>query len=220
MEKIEGRGMEGKDRGERPQKDRTSKKSKHEIKNGTIAVISDGSAVPGLGNVGGRAALPALIEKAMLFKEFGGLDAFPICLDTQHTDEIVETVKHIAPGLCGICLEGISAPRCFEIEKRLEDELGIPVFHDNQHGPAIAVSAALLNALKLSGKALEKVRTVVCGAGVSGVAISKMLRGLGVRDVIVCDSKGILSANRIPEFGEGKLDLLEFTNKEGISGGL
>jgi len=198
----------------------SSNKEKQEIKTNTIAVVSDGSAVPGLGNAGGRAALPAMIEKAILFREFGGIEAFPICLDTQDSEEIIETVKHISPGFGGICLEGISAPRCFEIEKRLKAELGVPVFHDNQHGTAIALSAAAVNAFKLSGKPLSEARTVICGAGAAGNATAKMLWLLGVRNVVVCDSKGILSANRIPEFGEDKLDILGFTNMEGLSGNL
>jgi len=197
-----------------------SNKGRRGIKTNTIAVVSDGSAVPGLGNAGGRAALSAMIEKAILFKEFGGIEAFPICLDTQDTDEIIETVKHISPGFGGINLENISAPRCFEIEKRLGAELEIPVFHDNQHGTAIALGAAAVNAFKFSGKPLSGARTVICGAGTAGNAIAKMLWLLGVRDVVVCDSKGILSANRIPEFGEDKLDLLGFTNMEGLSGSL
>jgi len=184
----------------------------------TVAVVSDGSAVPGLGNVGGRSALPVVRGKAFLFKEFGGIDAFPICLDTQDADEIVESVRHISPGFDGINLEDISAPRCFEIEKRLSTELDIPVFHDNQHGTAIAVAAAVLNAFKILEKPLSEVRAVICGAGASGNATAKMLCLLGVRDVVVCDSKGILCANRIPEFGEDKLDLIELTNRGGISG--
>jgi len=186
----------------------------------TIAVVSDGSAVPGLGNVGGRVALPIIRGKAFLFKEFGGIDAFPICLDTQNTDEIVESVKHISPGFDGINLEDISAPRCFEIEKRLNADLDIPVFHDNQHGTAIAVTAAVINAFKILEKPLAEVSAVICGAGASGNAAAKMLCTLGMRDVVVCDSKGILCANRIPEFGEDKLDLIELTNREGISGDL
>jgi len=186
----------------------------------TVAVVSDGSAVPGLGNVGGRIALPIIRGKAFLFKEFGGIDAFPICLDTQNTDEIVESVRHISPGFDGINLEDISAPRCFEIEKRLNAELDIPVFHDNQHGTAIAVTAAAINAFKILEKPLTEVRAVICGAGASGNATAKMLCMLGMRDVVVCDSKGILCANRIPEFGEDKLDLIELTNREGVSGDL
>ena len=199
---------------------KNDKKGKSEIKPGTIAVISDGSAVFGLGNIGAREALPFLIEKTVLFKEFGDVGAFPVCLGTSDPDEIVKTIKNIAPGFAGICLEGISAPQCFDIEKRLRAEAGIPVFHDDQHGTAIAVCAGVINAFRLSGKALNEAYAVVCGAGAAGSAIAKLLFKLGVRDVVVCDSKGILSAKRIPEFGEDKLDLLEFTNKEGISGSL
>ena len=195
-------------------------KGRLKIKADAIAIVSDGSAVLGSGNVGGLAALPVLKEKAKFFKEFGNVDAFPICLDTQDTEEIVKTVKNIAPGFGGICLENISAPRCFEIEKKLKEEIDIPVFHDNQHGTAIVVSAAVINAFKFLGRPYAEAKTVICGAGTAGNAIAKMLHLLGVRDVVICDSKGILSANRIPEFGEDKLELLEFTNKEGISGGL
>jgi len=187
---------------------------------GVVAVVSDGSAMPGVVEKERGAVLSALREKAALFNELGGPGAFPIFLDTRSTDKIVETAKIISPGFSGICLEGISAPRCFEIERRLRKEAGLPVFHDNQHGTAIAVCAAAINAFKLSGKPLTETRVVVCGTGTVGNAIAKMLCILGVRDVVVCDSKGILSAKRIPEFGEDKLDLLEFTNREGISGDL
>jgi len=193
---------------------------RYSIKANTVAVVSDGSAVLGLGNIGGLASLPVMEGKAVLFKEFGGVDAFPICLDTQDIDEIVRTVKHIAPGFGGINLEDISAPRCFEIDRRLREELDIPVFHDDQHGSAIVVSAAVINAFKLLGKPLSDVRTVINGAGAAGNAITKMLALLGVRDIVVCDSKGILSPSRISEFGEDKLGLIELTNKEGLSGEL
>jgi len=193
---------------------------RYSIKANTVAVVSDGSAVLGLGNIGGLAALPVMESKAVLFKEFGGVDAFPICLNTQDADEIVETVKNIAPGFGGINLEDISAPRCFEIERRLKAEAGIPVFHNDGHGTAIALGAAVINAFKLTGKPLEDVRAAVSGAGVCGNAIVKMLKLLGVREIVVCDSKGILNASRISEFGEDKLGLLEMTNKEGLSGGL
>ena len=192
----------------------------YSIKANTVAVVSDGSAVPGLGDIGGLASLPALEGAAVLLKEFGGLDAFPICLDTQDVEEIVGTVKHIATGFGGIDLEDISAPRCFEIEKRLKEELDIPVFHDNQHGTAVVVSAAVINAFRLLEKPLPEVRAVICGAGAAGNAIAKMLAQLGVRDIIVCDSKGILGASRLSEFGEDKLELIEFTNKDGITGGI
>ena len=190
------------------------------IKSNTVAVVSDGSAVPGIGNIGGLAVLPALEGKAVLFKELSGIDAFPVCLDTQDTDEIVETVKHIAPTFGAINLEGISAPRCFEIERRLKEELDIPVFHDCQHGTAIAVSAAVVNAFRFLDKQLTYVHAVISGAGAAGAAVAKMLYALGIRDIVICDSKGIINATRIPEFGEDKLELLEFTNKEGLTGGL
>jgi len=187
---------------------------------GAIALVSDGSAVCGLGNIGGREALPTIKVKAALISEYGGIDAVPLCLDTQETCEIVNTVKHISPSFGGVCLADISAPRCFEIEKRLKEELDIPAFHDNQHGTAIATGAAAVNALKLSGKDLSEARIVINGAGTVGNAIARLLCLLGARDVVVCDSKGIISAKRISEFGEDKLDLLELTNMEGLSGGL
>ncbi|MDR3306044.1 MAG: NAD-dependent malic enzyme, partial [Clostridiales Family XIII bacterium] len=193
---------------------------KYTIKANTVAVVSDGSAVLGLGNIGGLASLPVMEGKAVLFKEFGGVDAFPICLDTQDTDEIVETVKRIAPVFGGINLEDISAPRCFEVERRLKEELDIPVFHDDQHGTAVVVSAAVINAFKLLGKPLPKVTAAVSGAGAAGTAIVKMLIALGMRDIVVCDSKGIISMDRFAEFGEDKIELLEISNKENLTGGL
>lgn len=166
------------------------------IKQNTVAVVTDGSAVLGLGNLGPIAALPVMEGKAMLFKEFAGIDAFPICLSTQDTDEIIRTVKNIAPVFGGINLEDISAPRCFEIEARLRQELDIPVFHDDQHGTAIVTLAALINALKLVKKSLEDVRIVINGAGAAGVAIARLLRKAGAKTIWMCDSKGILSTNR------------------------
>ncbi len=166
------------------------------IKGNTIAIVTDGSAVLGLGNLGPEAALPVMEGKAMLFKEFAGLDAFPICLATQDTDEIVETVKRIAPVFGGVNLEDIAAPRCFEIEARLRQELDIPVFHDDQHGTAIVSLAALINALKLVKKSLESIRLVINGAGAAGVAIARLLQEAGATDIILCDSKGILSHDR------------------------
>ena len=190
------------------------------IKNNTVAVVTDGSAVLGLGNIGGLAALPVMEGKAVLFKAFGGVDAFPICLDTQDPDEIVETVKRIAPAFGGINLEDISAPRCFEIERRLKEGLDIPVFHDDQHGTAVVACAAAINAFKLKGKQLKDARVVISGAGAAGNAVVKMLRLLGVMDIVICDSKGIISMDRFSEFGEDKMELLELTNRENISGGL
>jgi malate dehydrogenase (oxaloacetate-decarboxylating) len=166
------------------------------IKNNTVAVVTDGSAVLGLGNLGPEAALPVMEGKAMLFKEFGGIDAFPICLATQDTEEIIETVKRIAPVFGGVNLEDISAPRCFEIEERLRKELDIPVFHDDQHGTAIVTLAALFNALKLVQKPLEAVRIVINGAGAAGVAIASLLRAAGATTIWLCDTKGILSTSR------------------------
>lgn len=166
------------------------------IKGHTVAVVTDGSAVLGLGNLGPEAALPVMEGKAMLFKEFAGIDAFPICLATQDIDEIVETVKRIAPSFGGINLEDIAAPRCFAIEARLRQELDIPVFHDDQHGTAIVSLAALINALKLVGKPLREVRIVINGAGAAGVAIAHLLRKAGVQDILLCDSEGIISKKR------------------------
>jgi malate dehydrogenase (oxaloacetate-decarboxylating) len=166
------------------------------IKSNTVAIVTDGSAVLGLGNLGAEAALPVMEGKAMLFKEFAGVDAFPVCLATQDTETIIETVKNLAPVFGGVNLEDISAPRCFEIEQRLREELDIPVFHDDQHGTAIVTLAALFNALKLVGKPLEDVRIVINGAGAAGVAIAHLLRLAGAGAIWLCDSKGIISNSR------------------------
>jgi malate dehydrogenase (oxaloacetate-decarboxylating) len=166
------------------------------IKSNTVAVVTDGSAVLGLGNLGPEAALPVMEGKALLFKEFGDLNAFPVCLATQDVDEIVETVKRIAPVFGGINLEDISAPRCFEIEARLRNELNIPVFHDDQHGTAIVVLAALTNALKLVDKSLETVKIVINGAGAAGVAIGRLLRKAGAETIWLCDRQGVISTSR------------------------
>jgi malate dehydrogenase (oxaloacetate-decarboxylating) len=166
------------------------------IKSNTVAIVTDGSAVLGLGNLGAAGALPVMEGKAMLFKEFAGIDAFPICLNTQDTDEIVRTVINIAPVFGGVNLEDISAPRCFEIETRLRQELDIPVFHDDQHGTAIVTLAALINALKVVKKSLEDVRIVINGAGAAGVAIALLLKKAGATSIWMCDSKGILSTSR------------------------
>jgi malate dehydrogenase (oxaloacetate-decarboxylating) len=166
------------------------------IKQNTVAIVTDGSAVLGLGNLGPLAALPVMEGKAMLFKEFAGLDAFPICLDTQDTDEIVKAVKNIAPVFGGVNLEDIAAPRCFEIEKRLRAELNIPIFHDDQHGTAIVTLAALFNALKLVQKSLADIRIVINGAGAAGIAIARLLVKAGAETILMCDSKGIISTNR------------------------
>lgn len=166
------------------------------IKQNTVAIVTDGTAVLGLGNLGPHGALPVMEGKAMLFKEFAGIDAFPICLATQDTDEIVRTVKNIAPVFGGINLEDIAAPRCFEIEERLRKELDIPVFHDDQHGTAIVTLAALINALKLVKKSISDIRIVINGAGAAGVAVARLLRKAGAETIWICDTKGILSLSR------------------------
>lgn len=166
------------------------------IKHNTVAIVTDGSAVLGLGNLGPSGALPVMEGKAMLFKEFAGIDAFPICLATQDTEEIIQTVKNIAPVFGGVNLEDIAAPRCFEIERRLRQELDIPVFHDDQHGTAIVSLAALINALKLVKKSLSEVRIVINGAGAAGIAIARLLKKAGAESIWICDSKGILSHSR------------------------
>jgi malate dehydrogenase (oxaloacetate-decarboxylating) len=165
---------------------------KYTSKGNLIAVVTDGSAVLGLGNIGPKAALPVMEGKAILFKEFAGVDAFPICIDSQKVDEIVDTVKLISPGIGGINLEDISAPRCFEVEEKLKKELDIPVFHDDQHGTAVVVLAAIINALKVVNKKIDEVTAVVNGAGAAGIAISKLLMNAGIKDIILCDIKGIL----------------------------
>ncbi|WP_256760960.1 NAD-dependent malic enzyme [Cohnella sp. WQ 127256] len=162
------------------------------IKRNTVAVISDGTAVLGLGNIGSRAAMPVMEGKAMLFKQFAGVDAFPICLDTVDTEEIIRTIKAISPAFGGINLEDIASPRCFEIEERLREELDIPVFHDDQHGTAVVTYAGLINALKIAGKSLTEATVVVCGIGAAGVAISKILLSAGVKELIGVDKEGIL----------------------------
>ena len=166
------------------------------IKSNTVAVVTDGSAVLGLGNLGAEASLPVMEGKALLFKEFAGIDAFPIALKTQDTEEIIKIVKQIAPVFGGVNLEDITAPRCFEIEARLRKELDIPVFHDDQHGTAIVVLAALYNALKLIGKEISEIKIVINGAGAAGIAIALLLKKAGVRKIVICDSKGIISEQR------------------------
>ncbi|HEX6937143.1 MAG TPA: NAD-dependent malic enzyme [Actinomycetes bacterium] len=189
------------------------------IKRNTVAVVTDGSAVLGLGNLGAVPALPVMEGKAALFKRFGGIDAFPICLDTQDVDEIVRTVELIAPVFAGINLEDISAPRCFEVERRLREKLDIPVFHDDQHGTAIVVLAALLNALKVVGKTLPDVRIVMSGAGAAGMAILAVLLEAGARDVVVSDKDGVIHLGReglTPDL----VSVAERTNRSGLSGDL
>ncbi|HEY8502382.1 MAG TPA: malic enzyme-like NAD(P)-binding protein, partial [Solirubrobacterales bacterium] len=169
------------------------------IKKNTVAVVSDGSAVLGLGNIGPEAAMPVMEGKCMLFKEFAGVDAFPICLDTQDADEIVRAVELMAPGFGGINLEDISAPRCFEIEDRLREELDIPVFHDDQHGTAVVMMAALFNALKIVDKPIESLRVVMVGLGAAGIACTKMMLASGVTEIIGCDRQGAVSTERAAE---------------------
>ena len=176
--------------------DDPDKAFQYTIKRNTVAVVSDGTAVLGLGNIGPRAAMPVMEGKAMLFKEFAGVDAFPICLDTTDPDEIVAAVKAIAPTFGGINLEDISAPRCFEIEQRLKAELDIPVFHDDQHGTAVVVLAALLNALSLTGQRIDEIRVVIVGLGAAGIAVASILLEAGVRHIIGCDSRGAVHTER------------------------
>ncbi|MEL6894570.1 MAG: NAD-dependent malic enzyme [Planctomycetota bacterium] len=191
------------------------------IRKNTVAVVSDGSAVLGLGNIGPRAAMPVMEGKAMLFKEFGGVDAFPICLDTQDTDAIVETVRQLAPTFGGVNLEDISAPRCIEIEQRLEKLLDIPVFHDDQHGTAIVVLAGLMNAMRLVQKDLTKIRIIINGSGAAGTAIAKLLMVAGARDIVVCDTRGALHQERSPdEMNNVKQWLADNTNPESVKGSL
>jgi malate dehydrogenase (oxaloacetate-decarboxylating) len=187
----------------------------------TVAVVTDGSAVLGLGNIGPRAAMPVMEGKAVLFKQFGGVDAVPICLDTQDVEEIISVVTALAPSFGGINLEDIAAPRCFEIERRLDEALPIPVFHDDQHGTAIVVLAALRNAAELLDRKLAELRVVICGAGAAGVAVTKMLLAGGVNPDLttVCDSRGILHSGRT-ELTGAKLELALSTNASGRSGGI
>ncbi len=192
---------------------------KYTWKSNTIAVVSDGSAVLGLGNIGPYAAMPVMEGKAVLFKEFGGVNAIPICLDTQDTEEIIKAVTYMAPGFGGINLEDISAPRCFEIEERLKASLDIPVFHDDQHGTAIVVLAAIINALKVIPKDMNTCRVVVSGAGAAGVAITKLLLNYGFKNMVMCNSKGIVSK------GDERLNwmqkkMADITNPEHLTGSL
>ncbi len=185
----------------------------------TVAVITDGSAVLGLGNIGPEAALPVMEGKCALFKRFGDVDAWPICLATQDTEEIIKAVKMIAPGFGGINLEDISAPRCFEIEERLKKELDIPIFHDDQHGTAIVVLAGLINALKIVGKNVSEIKVVVNGVGAAGVATTKLLQLFGVKDIVLVDSKGVIYKGR-EDLNDVKIRLSEETNQEILKGGL
>ena len=191
---------------------------KYTWKSNTVAVVSDGSAVLGLGNIGPHAAMPVMEGKAVLFKEFGGVNAVPICLDTQDTEEIIKAVTYLAPTFGGINLEDISAPRCFEIEQRLKETLDIPVFHDDQHGTAIVVLAGIINSLKIIGKAKEDCRIVVNGAGSAGIAISKLLLRYGFKHIIICDSKGIVAKDNANNWI--KKEMCEVTNLEDKHGSL
>ena len=190
---------------------------KYTIKSNMVAVISDGSAVLGLGNIGPYAAMPVMEGKAVLFKEFGNVNAFPICLDTQDTEEIIKTIVNIAPAFGGINLEDISAPRCFEIEERLKELLDIPVFHDDQHGTAIVVLAGIINALKVTGKQKETCKVVVNGAGSAGIAISKLLLTYGFKNIIMCDKVGILckGADGLNWMQEQMMDVTNLEQKHG-----
>ncbi len=188
-------------------------------KGNLVAVISDGSAVLGLGNIGGLAGMPVMEGKSILFKRFGGVDAFPICLDTQDPDEIVKTIVNIAPCFGGINLEDISAPRCFEIERALIEKLDIPVFHDDQHGTAIVVLAAIINSLKLAGKRLQDINVCISGAGAAGSAICRLLLSVGVNDIILCGSKGAIY-DGMEGLDNNKKELCKLTNKRKVKGPL
>nr|WP_240351802.1 NADP-dependent malic enzyme [Streptomyces olivoreticuli] len=188
-------------------------------KSQVVAVVTDGSAVLGLGDIGPEASLPVMEGKAILFKQFGGVDAVPIALDCREVDEIVETVARLAPSFGGVNLEDISAPRCFEVERKLQERVDIPVFHDDQHGTAVVTLAALRNAAKLTGRPLGRLRAVISGAGAAGVAIAKILVEAGIGDVAVCDRKGIVSADR-DDLNPVKRELAGFTNKAGLFGPL
>jgi len=193
---------------------------KYTSKGNLVAVLTDGSAVLGLGNIGAEAALPVMEGKAVLFKSFANVDAFPICVSSQDMEEIINTARNIAPVFGGINLEDIQAPKCFEIEKRLQELLDIPVFHDDQHGTAVVVCAALINALKLTKKSMENIKVVLNGPGAAGTAIIKMMLSLGVKNIIACDSKGIVVEGREAELSSYKIELAQITNKEKLKGSL
>ena len=189
-------------------------------KGNMVAVVTDGTAVLGLGDIGAEASLPVMEGKCVLFKEFGGIDAFPIALATKDPEEIIETVKRISPGFGGINLEDISAPRCFEIEQRLKEELDIPVFHDDQHGTAIVVLAGLINALTLTNRRIEECRIVMAGAGAAGMAIARLLRAYGAKDIIMTDRAGTLYEGREENMNPSKEELATWTNPQGVRGSL
>lgn len=193
---------------------------KYTAKGNMVAVITDGTAVLGLGDIGPEAALPVMEGKCVLFKEFAGVDAIPICLDTKDPEEIIRTVKLLAPGLGGINLEDISAPRCIEIETRLKKELDIPVFHDDQHGTAIVVAAGLINAFKVVGKKFSEAKVVVNGAGAAGSSITKLIRDLGVKEILVLDKPGILRKSDKESYDFSKRELAEITNPNDLAGDL
>lgn len=192
---------------------------KYTNKSNLVAVVSDGTAVLGLGDIGPEAAIPVMEGKSILFKTFGNVDAFPICLDTKDVDEIVETVKRLAPVFGGINLEDIAAPRCFEIEKRLKEELDIPVFHDDQHGTAVVVCAGLINALKIVGKKMEDISAVISGAGAAGISICKLLMRFGIGNVVLVNSKGALCPGE-PHMNPAQAEMAEITNKNRERGSL
>ena len=197
-----------------------SKVYDYTIKGNLVAVVSNGTAVLGLGNIGPKAAMPVMEGKALLFKAFADVDAFPLCLDTTDSDKIVETVKLLEPTFGGVNLEDIAAPQCFEIEDRLKKICNIPIFHDDQHGTAIVTAAGLLNALKLANKKIEEIRVVANGAGSAGVAIVKLLLSMGVKDVILCDTKGIIYEGRPNGMNSFKEEMARITNKEQKQGSL
>jgi malate dehydrogenase (oxaloacetate-decarboxylating) len=190
------------------------------MKGNMVAVVSDGTAVLGLGNIGPEAALPVMEGKAVLFKSFAGVDAFPICLNTTDVDKIVETVKLLEPTFGGVNLEDIAAPNCFVIEERLKKEANIPIFHDDQHGTAIVTVAGLVNALKLIDKKMTEIKVVANGAGAAGIAIIKLLYSYGVRDIIMCDTKGAIYEGRPQGMNTVKAEVAKFTNRENLSGSL
>lgn len=200
-------------------RDKQSEVYRYTAKGNLVAVVSDGTAVLGLGDIGPEAAMPVMEGKAILFKTFAGIDAFPICLDTKDPEEIIKTVKYLAPTFGGINLEDISAPRCFEIERRLREELDIPVFHDDQHGTAIVVCAGLLNALKLVGKGIHQVKVVINGAGSAGISICRLLQEIGVKNVVLVDKNGALAKGE-SWMNEAQAKMAEVTNQEGQRGSL
>lgn len=200
--------------------DRPDTVYEYTMKGNMVAVVSDGTAVLGLGNIGPEAALPVMEGKAVLFKAFAGVDAFPICLKSTDVDTIVNTVKLLEPGFGGVNLEDIAAPKCFEIEERLKREANIPVFHDDQHGTAIVTLAGLVNALKVVGKDLNDIKVVANGAGAAGIAIIKLLQRMGVKDMILCDSKGAIYEGRIEGMNSIKEEVAMMTNRERIKGSL